>query len=201
MVNEAIKILRGGGVITAPTDTVYGLLADATNPDAVEKVYHIKGREEEKALPVFLYSLDWVDRFALVNDGQRKFLQNVWPGKVTVVVTLRKNHTLAPNAVSKEGTCAFRIPNQTLVLDIIRQFKKPLTGTSANRSGMAPCRDAACVREQLQDLPPDLIIDWGILPWSEPSTTVDLTKTPPRILRKGGDYEKVLRLVQEARND
>lgn len=196
IVNEAIKILRGGGVIASPTDTVYGLLADATNPDAVKKVYRIKGREEGKALPVFLYSLDWVDRFALVNDEQRKFLQNIWPGKVTVVVKLRKNHTLAPNVVSKEETIALRIPNQTLILELLANYKKPLTGTSANISGMPPCLDAKCVKRQLTKTVPDLIIDWGNLPPSEASTIIDLTKSPWRITRKGAGYENVCAWIE-----
>lgn len=194
--NEYIRILREGGVIAAPTDTVYGLLADATNPDAVEKVYQIKGRGKGKALPVFLYSLDWVDKFALVNDAERKFLQKVWPGKVTVVVRLRKNHTLAPNAISRERTCAFRIPNQSLILELLANYKKPLTGTSANISGMPPCSDAKCVKHQLKKTAPDLIIDWGKLPPSEASTIIDLTKSPWRITRKGADYENVCAWIQ-----
>ncbi|MBI3335303.1 MAG: threonylcarbamoyl-AMP synthase [Candidatus Portnoybacteria bacterium] len=186
-----IDILKQGGVVAAPTDTVYGLLADATNSEAVEKIYKIKGRKGEKALPIFLYSLDWLGEFVEIKPQQKSFLEKVWPGKVTVILKLKEKTSLAPNAISKEGSAAFRIPNHPLVIEILKEFKKPLTGTSANRSGMPPCLDAECIKKQLTQLKPDFIIDIGKLPPRKPSTIVDLTKTPPQIVRRGSDYKSV----------
>lgn len=192
---QVLKILHQGGVIAAPTDTIYGLLADATNPEAVKRVYEIKGRGIRKALPIFLYSLDWLNEFAEVKLQQKSFLKTVWPGKITVILKLKEKTSLAPNAVSKDGTSAFRIPKDPLILDILKQFKKPLTGTSANRSGMPPCLNTECIKTQLKEPPPDYIIEGGRLRQSEPSTIIDLTKTPPKILRKGAEYEKAKRVL------
>lgn len=195
---DYIRILKNGGVIAAPTDTVYGLLADATNPDAVEKVYTIKGRGEDKALPIFIPSLDTLKDIALVTEAYLAWLKTLWPGKVTFVFNSKPDTPLAPNAIAKDKTVALRIPNHPLILDILKQYNKPLTGTSANRSGEPSCLDTYCIETQLRLALPDAIIDGGTLRPSEASTIADLTKTPPTIVRKGADYEKVLRLVQEA---
>lgn len=188
--NHIIDILKNGGVIAAPTDTVYGLLADATNAEAVKKVYAIKGRGEKKALPIFLGSLEWLKDYAVFTEEQLVFLKNVWPGKVTVILGLTPNHSLAKNAII-ENTAAFRVPNYKLILEILAAFKKPLIGTSANYSDIPSCYDARCVKKQLAKMPPDLIIDEGELAPSKPSTIIDLTKTPSRVVRKGAGYEKI----------
>lgn len=185
-----IAILKNGGVVAAPTDTVYGLLADATNAEAVKKVYTIKGRGQEKALPVFLGSLEWLKDYAVFNNEQSLFLKSVWPGKVTVILELKANHSLAKNAIIK-NTAAFRVPNHKLVLAVLAAFKKPLTGTSANYSDMPSCRNPECIKKQFAHTLPDFIIDEGELTASEPSTIIDLTKTPPRVVRKGAEYEKI----------
>lgn len=190
-INNIIAILQNGGVVAAPTDTVYGLLADATNMEAVKKVYAIKGREKGKALPIFLGSSEWLKDYAIFNEKQSVFLKTIWPGKVTVILELTINHSLAKNAII-ENTAAFRVPNYKLILDILAAFKKPLTSTSANYSDMPPCYNAQCVKNQLRQLPPDFIINKGELAPCEPSTIIDLTKTPPYLVRKGAEYEKII---------
>lgn len=194
-INNLIAILTQGGVIATPTDTVYGLLADATNPDAVAKIFAIKGRGEKKALPIFLYSLDWLDEFVEVKPQQKLFLEKVWPGKVTAILKLKEKSTLAQNAIGRDSTCAFRVPDYPLVKKILGKFGKPLTGTSANMSGQPPCKNAQCVREHFAIMLPDYIIDKGILPDSLPSTIIDLTKTPFAIIRRGAEDKKVEQML------
>lgn len=195
MMEKILRILAEGGVIAAPTDTVYGLLADATNPNSVAKVFSIKGREGGKALPIFLYSLDWLDEFAEVNPQQKSLLEKVWPGKATAILKLKEKTTLAQNAIGRDSTCAFRVPDHSLVREILGKFGKPLTGTSANMSGQPPCKNAQCVQKQLATMLPDYIIKGGTLPESKPSTIVDLTKTPFVIIRKGADDKKVEQML------
>jgi len=190
-----VATLTQGGVIATPTDTVYGLLADATNPEAVAKVFAIKGREDKKALPVFLFDISWIEQFADITPPQRNFLERVWPGKVTAILKLKEKTTLAQNAIGRDNTCAFRVPDYPLVREILGKFGKPLTGTSANMSGKPPCKNAQCVREQLAVILPDYIIDKGILPDSLPSTILDLTKMPFAIIRRGAEDKKVGQLL------
>lgn len=188
-VKKILNILKNGGVVAAPTDTVYGLLVDVSNPSAIKKIFAIKGRGEGKALPIFLASLDWLSRFVDVTPEQRQFLQQVWPGKVTVILPLKPGVTLINNA--------FRIPAYPLVIDILNAFGKPLTGTSANKSGTSPCLSAQEVRKQLISPAPDYIIDKGTLAPSQPSTIVDVTTSPFRIIREGADNDKVKTLLKD----
>ena len=190
-----IRILREGGVLAIPTDTVYGLAADATNPQAVAKVFTIKGRGEEKALPIFAMDLAMARTIAEISPSQETFLQRVWPGKVTAVLRLRNDAPLAKNAVASDGTVALRVPNHPLVRDLLQRFQKPITGTSANKSGLASCRNTASLRSQLAGNLPDYIIDGGELPESLPSTIVDLTKRTPTIIRNGAADKKVLEQI------
>lgn len=192
---DYIRILEEGGVLAIPTDTVYGLAADATNPDAVARVFAIKGRGEEKALPIFVLDIRMAKMIADISVIQESFLVRIWPGKVTAVLPLRSNAPLAKNAVAPDGTVALRIPDYPLVSELLQRFKRPLTGTSANKSGQPACRDIPALRSQLADLPPDGIIDAGELPESLASTIVDLTKEPPVILRSGAEEQKVRALL------
>ena len=188
-IKKILDILKNGGVIAAPTDTVYGLLADVSNPDAIKKVFAIKARSEGKALPILLASFDWLSRFVKVNEAQRQFLAQVWPGKITVILPLKLGVSLINSA--------FRVPAYPLVIDILNAFSKPLTGTSANKSGAKPSMSAREVREQLTSPAPDYIIDEGVLAPSHPSTIVDLTTSPARIIREGADSDKVKTLLKD----
>jgi len=188
---EAIlRVLNGGGVVVAPTDTVYGLLADASQEGAVSKLLRIKGRNEKKGIPIFIPSLAYAKTIALVSSKDEAFLDHVWPGKVTAILRLRPDAALAQNTLTGDGTVGLRIPAYQLLRDLLETYKKPLTGTSANRSGLPSCLDTACIKKQLGALP-DLIVEGGILPAAQASTIVDLTKEPYKIIRSGAGDEVV----------
>jgi len=183
VMREIQVLLKAGKVVACPTDTVYGLLADATNRDAVARIFQIKGREKEKPLSVFVKDIAAAKELAEISPEQELYLRDVWPGNVTVL--LESRHKL-PEFFQKEGKVGIRIPRHPLLNEILENFGNPLTGTSANVSGQPPCLDSKEVLAQFQEreFQPDVLLDAGKLPEARPSTVIDITKTPPEILRK-----------------
>ncbi len=186
-VDKAVDCLNGGQVIVCPTDTVYGLLADATNKEAVEKVFQIKKRNKKKAISVFVKDVDMAKKYAKMDREMKMFLEEIWPGKITVALLRKRNTDLSKLIYAKKKTIGLRIPDNKLVGDILNKFKRPLTGTSANISG----RPSALRLEDVfryfedQELRPGLILSGGNLPYSNPSTVVDFSKDRPKIIRRG----------------
>lgn len=188
---KAIGFLKAGGVVVAPTDTVYGLLADVFNQKTLEKVFVIKGRRENKPLPVFVDSFEMLDKVAFVkNQEVEEFLEKSWPGKITCILPSRgwmplKVRGGSSPLPSDRLNIAVRIPNHHFLLELIKRFGGPLTGTSANYSGRGPYTEIEKVVSEFKHLPikPDLIIDAGDLPKSSASTIYDCTIWPPKILR------------------
>jgi L-threonylcarbamoyladenylate synthase len=180
---KIIKIIKEGGVIICPTDTVYGLLADATSEKAVGKIFEIKKRPKEKAIPIFVKDLKMAKKFAAINKKQEKILKEKWPGKFTFVLKRQGAEIFGVN----KKTIALRIPKFKLVNELLKKFKKPLTGTSANISGKPASTRIKDVIKQFEGkkYQPDLILDAGNLKKSEPSTIINLTGSELKILRKG----------------
>lgn len=183
-VSSIIEIIRQGGVVAVPTDTVYGLLADATNERAVEKIFMIKGREEGKPLPIFVRDATMAEELAHISEAQKRFLENVWPGKVTVVL---KSRGALPLETGTTEAIGLRIPKHAFIRMLLEELNVPLTGTSANRSGAPPITDSKQLPEEFRDSmeKPDYIVQGGILPESLPSTVVDFREEIPIILRQG----------------
>lgn len=181
-IQEAKEILKEGKAIACPTDTVYGLLADATNETAVQRVFQIKGREKGKALPVFVKNIAMARRLASISKEQEEFLQKVWPGKVTVVL---KSKGQLPGELEMDGKVALRIPKHEIVQALLQKLNRPLTGTSANVSGKPSCLSAEELTAQFarKKHAPDFVIDTGKLPKSKPSKIVDITGTKHKIIR------------------
>lgn len=183
LIEELSEKLKNGEIIVFPTDTVYGLLADAKNKKAVEKVFKIKKRKKGKALPIFVKDIEMAKKFAFINKSQERFLKKFWPGKVTFILKRKKAKIYG---VKKE-TIALRIPKYRLINLLLKKLNFPLTGTSANISGTPPSTKIKEVLNQFKNkkFQPDLILDAGNLKFSLPSTIIDLTKGKPKILRKG----------------
>lgn len=172
---KTAQAIKGGKVVICPTDTVYGLLCDAVNKKAVDKLFKIKKRPKEKQIPIFVKDIRMAKKLAKISKEQEKFLKTVWPGKTTVV--LRKKN--------QKGTIGLRIPKHKFVLDLMRRLGRSLTGTSANISGRPASTKIKEVLRQFrsQECQPDLVVDTGNLPRSKPSIVIDLTIWPPKILR------------------
>lgn len=184
IIEIAKETIKEGRILVCPTDTVYGLIADATNKKAVKKLFKIKKRKNKKPIPIFVKDIKTVKKIAEINKEKEKILKKLWPGKITVILKRKKGLQLF--GVGKK-TIGLRTPDYKLVNILLSKLKRPLTGTSANISGRKATTKIKEVISQFKnkkDLP-DLILSAGNLKKSLPSTVIDLTKKKPKILRKG----------------
>jgi len=179
---RAIEELRRGGVVALPTDTVFGLCALARDDDAVARVYAIKQRDRAQPLPVFVSSLEQATLITRWNDAAQRLAERFWPGALTIVLPQSERfHTLA---AAGTGTIAVRVPKDPALREIAAQLG-PITGTSANLSGMAECHSAEEVARQLGQSV-DAIVDAPTDPDARPSTVVDCTQAgSAHIVREG----------------
>src|SRR3989344_1520710 len=197
VIREAVNVLNCDGTIIYPTDTLYGLGANALNDIAVRKIFKIKRRNLSKPLPMIVRNYTWLKELVDTKPHQEEIIKKVWPGKVTVVL-FKKN--IVPDALTaKFNSVGVRIPNYVFTDKLLAEFGYPLTSTSANISEQEPTNDINRIIEifSKSTAKPDLIIDAGILPKSEPSMIVDLTGNKPKILRISPTKpEKLLKLLE-----
>lgn len=181
LLERAAEILRRGRLVAYPTDTVYGLAALPTDPQAVRRLFEAKKRPVDKVTPLLIASPADLDLVAAeVPEVARRLMQAFWPGALTIV--LRKASTFQSTAVG--DTVALRVPAHPVPRELVRLLGAPITGTSANVSGGPEPLSAQDARAQLGEAV-DLIIDGGQCPGGRPSTVVDCTVEPPRIVREG----------------
>jgi len=181
-VEKAVSVLREGGVIALPTDTLYALAASALDAGAVERVYAIKGREGGKPLPLFVSGLEMAERYARLNAMARALAERFWPGALTLV--LAKRDGFESEALAGGDTVALRAPADETALAVLHGLDAPITATSANRSGGPDPVSADDVRAQLGDAV-DMVLDAGPCVVGVSSTIVDCTRPEPVILRRG----------------
>jgi len=189
-VNKAAGILRSGGTVAYPTDTVYGLGADVFNGGAVTKVFTAKKRPPGMPLPVLIAQTSQLGE--LVEDippVARILMEKFWPGGLTIV--FHRRTAFQSLALAGSGKIAIRLPGHPLTLRLIVELGRPMVGTSANLHGYPATLTAAEVKEQLGD-GVDFIINGGPCPSGIESTIVDVTVNPPLVLRKGAIAEKDL---------
>jgi len=196
-IERGIAILKRGGVVAFPTDTVYGLGAASNNPGAVRRVFEVKLRPLSLALPILLAEPDDVDKVAVdVSPTARKLIQGFWPGALTLV--LKKSDSVFDIITASSKTVAVRTPSHHVAVALIKGVGVPLVGTSANVSGQPSPLTAAEVETQLGDRI-GLIIDGGTAPLGVESTIVDASIDPPRLLREGviprAELEKVCHIA------
>lgn len=185
IINETIDVLKDGGLVIFPSDTVYGLLVDATNEKAVRKLIEFKERPAGKAISVFC-NLKMVDYLVKVADRQQRVIKEILPGPYTVV--LSSKHKVCRLLESEKGSLGIRLPSYQLINQLIQVYGKPVTATSANLSNKSSHYSIASLLHCLSDRKKkliDLIIDAGKLPRNKPSTVIDLTKPEMKILRQG----------------
>lgn len=181
--DEAVRLLKGGGVLGVPTDTVYGVAASLAHPGAVAKLFAIKRRPMTAALPVLVESLASIELLGVVwPEKAQRLSQAFWPGALTIVVAVP--HELAQLVGSTVDTAGFRIPDHELLHDVLGQVG-PLAVSSANDHGEEPCRSTAEVIEAFagrDDL--DGVLD-GAECFEEVSTVVQVDGSSWRVLRRG----------------
>ena len=182
---KAAEVLRSGGVILYPTDTLYALGADALSDDSVAKIYAIKGRDAQKPMHAIVADMDAATQYAEMNDAAQKLADAFLPGPLTLV--FKKKPDIDSRFMCGLSTIGLRVPNNQFCLALAREFGRPFTATSANRSGQLPQRTISEVVVQLGDAANlvDLAIDVGELPERLPSTVVDVSTDVPSIIREG----------------
>jgi L-threonylcarbamoyladenylate synthase len=179
----AARLLGAGGVVALPTETVYGLAADATNGAAVRRIYAIKGRPLDHPLIVHLFDPAQIERLAVdVPPAARRLVERFWPGPLTIV--LRKSDAVPPIVTGGQPTVALRMVDHPVTHAILRRFGGAVAAPSANRFGRVSPTTAEHVRADLGD-DVDLIVDGGPSRVGVESTIVDLTSEVPAILRLG----------------
>ncbi len=182
-IDEAVAILKSGGVIAFPTETFYGLGADARNETAIEKIFGIKGRDFKNPILVVIGDVRHLEAFAEdIPAEARKLMDRFWPGPLTIV--FRAAPSVSPKLTAGTGKIGIRLTSHPIAMEISKRLGGPVTATSANLSGAPECSSAAEVLSQLEGKI-DGVVDGGQTPGGKGSTIVDVTVSPIKILREG----------------
>ncbi len=191
---EAAGIIGSGGCVAVPTETVYGLAADATNGEAVARIYEAKGRPSFNPLIIHVSALEHAQEFAVFDDAARDFAMRYWPGPLTLVLPARQGSPVAPLATAGLPTIALRVPAHRAIRALLTACGRPLAAPSANASGRVSPTTAAHVLASLNGRIP-LVIDDGATPMGLESTIVAVDANGRRLLRPGPIAAEELRLV------
>ncbi|WP_033541509.1 L-threonylcarbamoyladenylate synthase [Planococcus sp. CAU13] len=181
---QAVDIIRDGGIVAFPTETVYGLGADATNAEAVGKIFEAKGRPSDNPLIVHVDSKESAVGYAEeVSDKALKLMDAFWPGALTLILK-SKPGVFAMNVTADLDTVGIRVPNHPVALNLLKRLKLPIAAPSANTSGKPSPTLAEHVYHDMEGKIP-LILDGGPTKIGIESTVLDMTSEPPVILRPG----------------
>lgn len=187
-VERAARVIREGGVVLHPSDTVYGLGCNPFDSAALQRLLQIKGRRQDRGVLVLIPDRDWVERLAHERPPlTAQITERFWPGPLTILLPAQPE--LSPQLTGSAGKIGIREPASRFLKDWMRRIPGPVVSTSANKSGH-PAPETMKELEKAFGPLVDLTIDAGPLPPAPPSTVLDLTCRPPRILRRG-------RLAQE----
>lgn len=186
IINQTINFLKKGGMVVFPTDTVYGILVDATNKKAVGKLIEFKNRPAGKAISIFVNDKKMLMDEAEISFSQIQMIDQLLPGPFTLI--FKSRHQIVKELESENGTLGIRLPDYKLILDLVKKFKRPVTATSANLAGRSPHYSVNSLLNSLSKVKTnfiDLIVDTGLLPRNKPSTVVDMTGPSIKLLRMG----------------
>jgi tRNA threonylcarbamoyl adenosine modification protein (Sua5/YciO/YrdC/YwlC family) len=181
---KAADVLKKGGIILYPTDTIYGLGVAAHNLQAIARLRDLKGRERKKPISVIVQDAKTIEKYATLTPLAQKFAESHLPGPLTLVVPAG---SMMPDALTLNGAIGMRVPNQPFCLALAKEFGKPYTTTSANKAGMATPRNVQDILEhfRMSVSEIDLVIDGGEITNPNPSTVVSCVGEVPYVLREG----------------
>ncbi len=184
LIDEAAQIIKRGGLLAIPTETVYGLGANALDADAVRRIFEAKGRPQDNPLILHIADASWLTRYCTdVPESAYRLAARFWPGPLTMILPRRE---CVPDVTTGGlSTVGMRCPDHAVTLAIIRAADVPIAAPSANLSGRPSCTTAAHVADDM-DGRIDGIVDGGACAVGVESTIIDLTCDPPRLLRPGG---------------
>ena len=178
----AIDVLRAGGIVALPTDTVYGIAVSLDTPGGIERLFRVKQRPPDKGIALLLDEVAQAAAIAVVTPAALALAEACWPGGLTLVLARRRGVAL-PDELTGGAAIGLRVPDHATPRALARTVG-PLPTTSANVSGLPEARDAAAIVQQL-GLGVDLVLDGGPAHGGPASTVVDCTDDGPRILRVG----------------
>ena len=176
IVDEAVLILKNGGIVMHPTDTCYGLAVDVFNEEALHKLYSLKRMDEYKPVSIIVSSIEDAKKWGEVDEKAEDLMKRFWPGSYTFLVKRKNTLPMFFNkGIEKVG---LRNPASPNVMEIVNKFGRPVTTTSANISGRPETYDVSEFLGQIKgennSIKPDLIIDIGLIGENEPSTVYDI---------------------------
>jgi L-threonylcarbamoyladenylate synthase len=181
-IEQAADLLKQGQVVAFPTDTLYGIAADPFNQAAIEKLFAVKNRPQEKGIPILLADLQDLDKVAQeVPPTAQSLINQYWPGALTLVVP---KHPRLPSIISSNEGVAVRIPDHEISRAFIRAAGGAVAATSANLSGERPAQNAAEAFEAMNGLIA-AVLDGGPVQHGQGSTVLDCMSDPPKVLREG----------------
>jgi L-threonylcarbamoyladenylate synthase len=179
---DAVRVLAGGGLVAFPTETFYGLGAAALNADAVRRVFELKGRPESRPLLVLVDGVAMAESIAQIPYHARPLITRHWPGPLTLVFHARP--VVPAEVTAAGGTVGVRWSSHAVACGLAAALGAPVTAPSANRTGAAPPTSADAVLREFGDTI-DLVLDGGKTTGGLPSTVLDVTVDPPRVIRAG----------------
>jgi L-threonylcarbamoyladenylate synthase len=189
----AVDVLRAGGVVAFPTDTLYGLAVDPRRADAVQRLFALKGRDATVAIPLVASSLEQAMRAANFSEREKRAAEAFWPGPLSIVAPA--NSCITREALGGRGTVAIRVPAHEIARELARAFDFPVSATSANQSGKPAADSADAVAAALPAV--DLLVDGGPAPGGAPSTIISFADTRPILLREGAvPWKRVIKSLQ-----
>jgi len=186
IIKETVEVLKNGGLVVFPSDTVYILAVDPTNKKAVEKLLAFKNRWTGKAISIAVLDKKMALNYVELNENGESLYKNLLPGPFTIVSNGKGK--VAKGIEAENGTLGIRIPDNKYIHELVKLLSKPITATSANLSGRTPNYSIASFLRPLSNKKRemiDLIVDTGKLPRNKPSTVIDATEAELKILRRG----------------
>ena len=185
-IEEALRALKNGEIIIFPTETSYGIGCDATNKKAVEKIFQIKNRRKENALPIIIPDKESAGKYVKFSETAKMLAQVFWPGGLNIIAKV-KDGTPVASLCSSDGTQCVRVSSHPFASKLAKSFGRPIVATSANISGQENVYSAEKAKEIFseQDKIISLIVDAGELPKVAPSTTVKVVDHKIEIVRQG----------------
>jgi L-threonylcarbamoyladenylate synthase len=180
VLKEAVNVMNRGGLIIYPTETCYGIGADATNMGSIEKIYEIKSRDKSKPIPILVSNLEMIKKYGIITKKIEVLANKFMPGPLSIIT--RK---IRPVSDADQEGISFRISSHPVALQLVKLLKKPITTTSANISSQPSIYEIKKVIKTFENKV-DMIIDYGNLPRTEPSTCVDMAREGNvKIVREG----------------
>lgn len=185
--SEAVMALQNGQTVVFPTETSYGLGCDASNQNAVDQIFKIKGRKSDKPLLVVVPNIEMAKKYLIWNEQLEDLANKFWPGALTVVGEFNKKESLGVGVVAADNTIAVRVTNRLILKFLAIELGKPVVATSANLSDTGDVYNSKQIVSMFSDKTekPDIIVDAGELPSNPPTTIVSVVNNNLQILRQG----------------